>query len=154
MGNLLPSATAANKISHEVKQMRLPLIVLFLLLIPASAQIKSDVVSKHKQIDFNWTYTPNLPVCTSVLVACYSGFTMKDTGDGHELAGPSVIRPTARSWAYFPSGGVRYGSHTFALVANAYDENGQPVASAPVTVTINVATPAPSGPASLTAALQ
>lgn len=135
--------------------MRLIPLALLLLSIPAAAQIENDAVHSHyKQIDFNWSYTTDWPVCSTTLVSCYTGFTMSDTGTGHVLAGPSVIGPTTLSWAYFPKGGVQYGSHTFALVANGYDQNGQAVTSTPATVTINVVATKLSTPVSLRGVLQ
>jgi hypothetical protein len=124
---------------------------LVFLLAAASGQAQ---MSRYKQIDFNWTYKPNLPACTRKLISCYSGFTLTWNVAGWVLATPSVLTPTVRSYAYFPPDGVPYGYHTFALVTNGYDENGQAVESAPATVTLEVKTPPPSSPTALTGVFQ
>lgn len=126
----------------------IPHVLLFLVTASAFAQ-----VSPYKQIDFNWNYTPNLPVCTTQLAACHLGFTIKDITSGHVLVGPNVLTRSVRSWAYFPGGGVQYGTHVFELVANAYTASGQPVDSTPARVTIVVGAP-PSSPTAFKGAVQ
>jgi|SRR5215467_7783136 len=109
--------------------------------------------SKYKQIDFNWAYTANLPACSSSTTSCFAGFTLKDTTSGSTLFTPSTLGPHTLSLAYFPKGGVQYGVHKFALIANGYDAAGAPMVSTAATVTVNV----PAGlnaPTSLVQAMQ
>jgi hypothetical protein len=110
--------------------------------------------SPYKQIDFNWSYTPNLPACTSTAKACFMGFTLKDTTSGTTLVTPSTLGPTTLSYSYFPAGGVQYGVHKFLLTANGYDETGAPTVSAGATVTVTVAVPSLVAPTKLVGAMQ
>ena len=110
--------------------------------------------SPYKQIDFNWSYSPNLPACSSLTIACYVGFTLKDTSSGGTIATPSTLGPNTRSFAYFPNGGVQYGVHVFSLVANAYNAKGQPLVSTPATITVTVNVSNVNPPTKLVQAMQ
>lgn len=124
--------------------MKLPLMLL-LLSFSASAQ-----VSRYTQIDFNWSYTPNLPACSTTLKSCFSGFAISDLLSGHVIG---TFSTSLRSWTYIPAGGVQYGKHIFSLVAEGYDVNGAHVQSAPAQVIVDV-TPPLSTPTALTGVLQ
>lgn len=121
------------------------LLGLALALLAARAQ-----VSSYTQIDFNWSYTPNLPVCSTTNVSCFAGFTVTDLLSGHVVG---TISTAARSWTYMPAGGVQYGKHRFTLVATGYDVNGNKVESAPATVVVDVEPP-PRAPTMLQAVPQ
>ena len=127
--------------------MRYRLFLMSLLLVPFVARAQ---VSPYKQIDFNWRYTPNLPVCGATLVACFAGFSMTDLISGHVVA---TLPTSLRSWNYIPGGGVQYGKHTFNLVAEGYDGSGNLVKSAAAVVVVDVFPP-PSTPSGLTGVLQ
>jgi len=113
--------------------------LLLLLSLPAGAQ-----VSPYTHINFNWTYTPNLPACGSSLKSCFSGFIMKDIVTNQVVA---TIAGSARSWVYTPTGGVLYATYQFNLYATGYDANGVAVHSDPDMVSIPVVAPpaAPTG---------
>jgi hypothetical protein len=114
----------------------------------------SSKYSRYKQIDFNWSYTPNLPACSSSTTACLVGFTLKDTTSGSTIATPSALGPTTLSYSYFPAGGVQYGVHSFLLIANGFNETGAPIVSAGAKVTVTVAIPSLNAPTKLVEALQ
>ena len=94
--------------------------------------------SPYKQIDFNWSYSPNFSACSNSIISCNVGFTLKDTSSGATIATPNRLGPDTRSFAYFPGGGVQYGVHVFSLVANVYDANGDPLESKAATITVTV----------------
>lgn len=124
---------------------------------PQTNQLTSAATGKYssyKQIDFNWSYTPNLPACSGSTRACYIGFTLKDTTSGSTLVTPNTLGPHVLSYVYLPNGGVQYGVHSFSLVANGYDATGKPLVSPAATVTVTVNVPSLAGPAGLKQALQ
>lgn len=131
-------------------------VALTLVAISCSAAFPqtSSKYSAYKQIDFNWSYTPNLPACTTSAKACFMGFTLKDTTSGGTIATPSKLGPNTLSYAYFPAGGVQYGVHSFLLTANGYDETGAPTVSTGAKVTVTVAVPTLDAPTKLVGALQ
>jgi hypothetical protein len=88
------------------------------------------------EIDFNWSFTPTLPACTTVLKSCYEGFTLTLVNTGTVVATPSALGPAALSYQWVPPGGVPYGALTFTLVTNGYDASGDPTISVPTSVTI------------------
>jgi hypothetical protein len=88
------------------------------------------------EIDFTWSYTPNLPACRTTLQSCYDGFTLTYTTTSAIIATQSTLDPAARSYSWVPAGGVPYGSLHFTLATNGYDEYGDPVMSPPAEVVI------------------
>lgn len=110
--------------------------------------------SPYTQIDFNWSYTPNVPACGTTLTNCYSGFTLVDTTTSVTVANPSTLGPTSLSYAYVPSGGVPYGTSAFSLVANGYDNSGNALTSTAATVSVTVSVTSLNGPTGLTGKLQ
>ena len=88
------------------------------------------------EIDFTWSYEPNLPACTAARTKCYDGFTLTYADTNLVIATQSTLDPAARSYNWVPNGGVPYGSMDFLLVANGYDEFGDPVASVPAKATV------------------
>jgi hypothetical protein len=134
--------------------MKKQLFALILVAVSSAAFPQSSKYSSYKQIDFNWSYTANLPACSGSTTACFLGFTLKDTTSGHTLVTPSTLGPNTLSYAYFPSGGVQYGVHSFALVANGFNENGAPITSTAATVTVTVPVSSISAPSKLVQAVQ
>jgi hypothetical protein len=127
----------------------LPLVLLFLSL-SASAQVTDAAAkSKYTEIAFDWSYTPNLPICGKTLKSCFVGFTI------HNMLNDAIttLPASARSWNYFPKDGVQYGKHTFHLYALGYDVNGAEVHSTAAQIVINVVPP-PSVATSFTGVLQ
>jgi hypothetical protein len=119
---------------------------------PRAKALASQPAGSGYQIDFNWQYVANLPVCTSTLVACYDGFQMTDVTTGTLIGGVGTtlpIGPTALSFNWAPTGGVPYGTQVFSLVAHGYDENGNPVVSTPVTCTVTIPVTTLNGPTGL-----
>lgn len=106
--------------------------------------------SQYMQIDFNWGYTANAPVCGTSLTNCFAGFTLTNTTLGTVVATPSTLGPTALSFAYLPAGGIPFGTSAFSLVANGYDGNGNPLTSTPATVSVVVNVTTLNGPTNLT----
>ena len=102
--------------------------------------------SQYSTFDFNWTYTPNMPVCGPVKKACYDGFIMTNTTLNQVVGSTSQIGPAALSYEYSPAGGIPYGTSNFSLVTHAYDETGAEVASTPATVSITVKVTSLAGP--------
>jgi hypothetical protein len=121
-------------------------IVLLLFARQGSAQI-----SPYKQIDFNWDYKPNLPICEKVNRSCFYGFRMSDLLSGNVVA--PLLSPLVRSWVFIPEDGVWYGKHTFELVALGYDTNGAHDQSTAASAVINVVPP-PRAPTMFKGALQ
>ena len=103
-------------------------------------------------IDFSWGYTPNAPPCVanSALVDCYTGFTLTDTTTNTVIATPAVIIPGTLAYAYTPSGGLYFGTHTFSIVANGYDLNGNPLTSPAATASVTNGITSLNGPTGLT----
>jgi len=83
------------------------------------------------EIDFTWSYEPNLPACKATLKSCYDGFTLTFVDMNTVIASQSTLDPAARTYNWAPKDGVPYGSLHFQLVANGYDEFGNPAASSP-----------------------
>ena len=100
------------------------------------AHLGQTAPTPASQVDFTWSYTPTLSPCTTVLRNCYDGFTMTYTNTETVIATQSTLRPAALSYNWVPTDGVPYGSLNFALVANGYDDFGDPIASKPAAVTV------------------
>jgi hypothetical protein len=88
------------------------------------------------EIEFTWSYTPNLPACTTTYIRCYDGFIITLINTDAVIASPYTLDPAALSYDWSPPAGVPYGSLSFAVVTNGYDENGHQITSAPATVTV------------------
>jgi hypothetical protein len=118
--------------------------------ISLSAQTKT-----YTQVDFNWSYTPGVPVCGTTLVNCYDGFQLTFTNTGAVIAAPAQLGTTALSWNWIPTGGLPFGTLNFSLAAHGYNGAGTAILSttvATVSVTNNVTSL--NGPTGLTGALQ
>jgi hypothetical protein len=98
----------------------------------------NGIGTQYSTFDFNWTYTPNMPVCGSVKKACYDGFIMTNTTLNQVVGSTSQIGPAALSYEYSPAEGIPFGTSNFSLVAHGYDDAGAEFASTPATVSITV----------------
>lgn len=116
-------------------------IALTLLSIPSAR-------AQYTQIDFNWSYSPNLNTCVqgTTFKSCWSGFKMWDELSKSDV--PLTTLPTsARSYTLINPSGIVLGTHVFDLVAFGYDVNGSYFQSSAAKLTLNV-TPPPAKPAS------
>jgi hypothetical protein len=126
-------------------------------LVTRSNAVTSSVTgaaSQFTQVDFDWGYTANAPVCGTSLTNCLAGFTLTNTTLGTVVATPTTLGPTALSYAYIPAGGVPFGTLAFSLVANGYDGSGNPLTSVPATVSVVVNVTTLNGPTNLTGKVQ
>ena len=107
--------------------------LLILLLLPLGAHAQSAV-------QFNWTGDGNtgMPACPATTPkSCVSGYTLTDiTVATAPVVLSSAIAETALTYTESPLPSV--GSHTWSLVVNGYDQSGNAISSAPVTVTATV----------------
>lgn len=103
---------------------------------PGATRPDQSVPTPATEIDFTWSYKPNLPACADTRKKCYDGFTLTYVATGTVIASQSTLDPATVSYNWAPKGGVPYGSLHFTLVANGYDEFGNPVASSPAEAVI------------------
>jgi hypothetical protein len=116
----------------------------------AATTTASATTSQYTTYDFNWSYTPNLPVCLSTNIACYDGFVLTNTTLGTVIGTQSQIGPSLLSYSYTPASGIPYGTTAFSLVAHGYDETGAPLSSIPpATVSATVKVTSLNGPTNL-----
>jgi hypothetical protein len=104
-------------------------------------------------ITFTFDYTPNAPACGGT-ANCQSGFTIVDTTAGITVATPAVLGPAARSFAYTPSGGLFFGSHTFSIVANGFNSAGTAITSIATTTVVTNGITSLNGPTNLIGTIQ
>ena len=103
---------------------------------PVATRPDQSAPTPATEIDFTWSYKPNLPACADTRKNCYDGFTLTYVATGTVIASQSTLDPAAQSYNWAPKGGVPYGSLHFTLVTNGYDEFGNPVASSPAEAVI------------------
>lgn len=103
--------------------------------------IKVGATAQNNAIAFSWTYSAQSGVAacptTGTPTTCVSGFTITDTTAGTTVATPSTINSTTTSYTYTPSAGLYFGTHTFSIVVNGFDNNGNALTSAAVTTTVS-----------------
>ncbi|GGA79484.1 hypothetical protein GCM10011507_33410 [Edaphobacter acidisoli] len=121
---------------------KLALFVIFLVL-PLSAYAATEVT-------FTWI-NPNTVCTATVTKSCVNSATLTDTTLNTVVS--STIPASTTTFTYTPTGGIPFGwSHSYSLVLNGVDANGNAVTSDPATVTVTNSTLSP--PTGFTATLQ
>ena len=132
----LPPTYTRSQAASQSAAKRLVSAVLVRKSVRGGAPTAQSAHAPATEVDFTWSYQPNLPVCTAARTKCYDGFTLTFANTNRVLATQSTLDPAARSYNWVPAGGVPYGSLDFLLVTNGYDESGTPVASVPAEVIV------------------